>query len=205
METVFGWVLSGPVEGLQETSATNLVSSTHVLKVSCESEVERIDFDKEMVNRVHQFWDTENLGVTSSDDRVMKEFNDSILFDGRNYHVPILFNCDPHILPDNYTLCKKRLISLLHKYKSSSNGSSLLSVHNDIIIQQEADGIIESVDPYDHPEPVCVHYMPHRLVVDENRQTTKYRIVHDASAKLRNQPSINDCLEGNNKKCLQPQ
>ena len=40
----------------------------------------------------------------------------------------------------------------------------------------------------------AVHYIPHREVVREERDTTKLRIVYDASAKMKNKPSLNDCL-----------
>ena len=39
-----------------------------------------------------------------------------------------------------------------------------------------------------------VHYLPHRAVVRQNRDTTKVRIVFDASAHVDNEPSLNDVL-----------
>ena len=39
-------------------------------------------------------------------------------------------------------------------------------------------------------------YLPHRLVILESTETTKLRIVYDASSKLtKNSASLNDCLE----------
>ncbi len=100
METVFGWVLSGPVQGFSQRTSANLVS-THVLTVGCE-QVVPVNIDSQIVEKIHEFWDTENLGLSATEDRVMKEFNESITFDGSNYHVPILFQCDPSVLPDNF-------------------------------------------------------------------------------------------------------
>ena len=39
-----------------------------------------------------------------------------------------------------------------------------------------------------------VHYIPHREVI-RDRETTRVRIVYDASAKVKNGISLNDCLE----------
>ena len=42
--------------------------------------------------------------------------------------------------------------------------------------------------------PGSAHYLPHRSVVRENRETTNVRIVFDGSAHSRNEPSINNAL-----------
>ncbi|GFS51374.1 DUF1758 domain-containing protein [Trichonephila clavipes] len=52
--------------------------------------------------------------------------------------------------------------------------------------------IIEKVES--HQEIDEEHYLPHRPVFKEN-STTKVRPVFDGSAKEKNSPSINDCLE----------
>lgn len=38
------------------------------------------------------------------------------------------------------------------------------------------------------------HYLPHHAIVRTDHDTTKLRVVYDASAKLDSQPSLNDCL-----------
>ncbi|XP_057296298.1 uncharacterized protein LOC130625263 [Hydractinia symbiolongicarpus] len=42
------------------------------------------------------------------------------------------------------------------------------------------------------PPPGQVHYLPHHYVFNEDKSTTKVRIVYDASS---NSQSLNDCLE----------
>ena len=69
-----------------------------------------------------------------------------------------------------------------------------LKEYNDIIMQQEGDGIIEGVDRGNITEADSVHYIPHRAVEKSERETTKTRIVFDGSAKRQNQPSLNECL-----------
>ena len=43
-------------------------------------------------------------------------------------------------------------------------------------------------------EEGMVHYLPHRAVIREDKDTTKVRIVFDASSKVGTEPSLNDCL-----------
>ncbi|GFV94832.1 integrase catalytic domain-containing protein [Trichonephila clavipes] len=62
-----------------------------------------------------------------------------------------------------------------------------------------AEGVIEKIPGKELP--VCTHYLPHRPVIKETSATSsmKIRPVFDASAKINNHPSLNDCLEtGNN-------
>ena len=66
--------------------------------------------------------------------------------------------------------------------------------YDKIIKQYITDNIVEIVPSDDSGEPSKVHYLPHRAVIRENRETTKVRIVYDASACLKNEPSLNDCL-----------
>ena len=55
-------------------------------------------------------------------------------------------------------------------------------------------GIIEEIDPAEKTQGVRLHYLPHHPVVRQDKDTTKLRIVYDASAKTREGPSLNSCL-----------
>ncbi|XP_055942028.1 uncharacterized protein LOC129972072 [Argiope bruennichi] len=60
-------------------------------------------------------------------------------------------------------------------------------------IDWQSEGIIEEVDPIQEIKE-GQHFLPHHPVFKEN-STTKVRPVFDGSAKEKNTPSINDCLE----------
>ena len=53
--------------------------------------------------------------------------------------------------------------------------------------------MVNEVQP--HGQPGTVHYIPHREVVREDKNTTKLTVVYDASSKQPLQCSLNECLE----------
>ena len=69
----------------------------------------------------------------------------------------------------------------------------VLEEYDSIIKDQLRSGVIERVAKL---EGACkVHYLPHQAVIRKDPETTKLRIVYDASAKEgKNGISLNDCL-----------
>ena len=64
--------------------------------------------------------------------------------------------------------------------------------YNEIIQEQLQQEVIE---PAPATEPEKAFYIPHKAVVRKQAETTKLRVVYDASAKeTEAQPSLNDCL-----------
>ncbi|KIH42722.1 hypothetical protein ANCDUO_27289 [Ancylostoma duodenale] len=59
--------------------------------------------------------------------------------------------------------------------------------------QQLKLGIIEEVDEQ-QPQGPHVYYIPHQAVTKQDSNTTKLRIVFDASSHRRGSPSLNDCI-----------
>lgn len=83
-------------------------------------------------------------------------------------------------LPDNFDLCRKRLSGLLKRLRQTPQ---LLAEYYAIIQDQLDKGIVEVVT-----QPTCtasdrVHYLPHHGVVRQDKDTSKLRIVYDASAR----------------------
>ncbi|XGW28905.1 hypothetical protein V3C99_008593, partial [Haemonchus contortus] len=63
------------------------------------------------------------------------------------------------------------------------------------IVQTQLDrNIIEQVDEHRPHNGDIVHYLPHCAVITPHKNTTKFRVVYDASAHLKNPPVPNDVL-----------
>ena len=190
MHTKVGWVLSGPMRGLQ--TAVNLtLTSTHTLKVdTCKMEPSLDD-------RLKQFWELESLGVMNNESSVYEKFVQEIRFDGQRYEVSLPWKEHHPPLQDHLELCRGRLTSLLRRLRQTPE---LLLEYNSIIQDQLSKGIIEIVPHPSRGESDRIHYLPHHGVVRLDKATSKLRIVYDASARLSG-PSLNDCLYTGPKFC----
>ena len=91
-------------------------------------------------------------------------------------------------LPNNRDGSMRRLNSLLRKLSRKN----MLHDYDDVIREQLAEGVVERA-----PAEVSGRefYLPHRAVVREGAETTKLRVVYDASARDHEAaPSLNECL-----------
>ena len=186
--TRLGWVLSGPTHCPdQRTSAVNVIT-THTLKI--DSQEAQSQTDEGLDVTLQQFWDLESLGIKGNDGSTLENFDESIIFKNGRYQVCLLWKETHPTLPDNYQLSKKRLIRLLHSLKQRP---SILRDYDATIKDQFSNGIVEQVDDSDHSITGETHYIPHHAVIRQDKQTTKLRVVYNASAK-EDGPSLNDCL-----------
>ena len=109
--------------------------------------------------------------------------------DGR-YETSLPWKATHPELPTNKRVAKARFNSLIRRLE---NQPQLFKEYHTIIEDQLREGIVE-VAPEKSQGPE--HYIPHKPVVRENVQSTKLRIVYDASAKADlESPSLNECLD----------
>ena len=89
--------------------------------------------------------------------------------------------------PDNYSIAKSKLV------QKQLNWNPELRKSYDTIIKTYLDeNIVKEVK--DDETFYNVHYLTHRAVIRNERDTTKMRVVLDASTKSPEQPSLNDIL-----------
>ncbi|EPB71744.1 hypothetical protein ANCCEY_09146 [Ancylostoma ceylanicum] len=152
--------------------------------------------NKNLDELVHRFWELESEGITniqqhSDDDECMKKFNETTYFDNKEgrYVVQLPFKGKQEDLPNNIQLAYARL---KQNIKNLRLKPGMMEKYHNIIQEQLARGIIGGVQ--ENQLPLRCHYLPHHAVLTEEKLTTKMRCVHDASAKTKGNPSLNDLL-----------
>ena len=66
--------------------------------------------------------------------------------------------------------------------------------YDQVIRDQLVNNIIEKVSGIQRENPK-EFFLPHKPVIGQNAESTKLRVVYDASAKSESSYSLNDCLE----------
>lgn len=182
VETPLGWVLSGV---MKDPSVQNVNLS--ILKVAVEP------VDRVVEQKLKDFWSLESIGVVNEPKtNDPEDFESNISFEKGRYTVQLPWKQNDTVLPDNYYICKMRLNGLVKRLRKSPD---IFKQYDDLIKTQEKEGIIEPVTDQVVISPGKIHYIPHREVVRDDKETTKVRIVYDASAKISGYPSLNECLE----------
>lgn len=192
LNTDFGWVITGNNESNKEDNILSAVTYCQCHESICPYFVEP-DLPLRNIDMKY-LWALESIGIldspkTSKEEEAVKFFNDTVKYNAGRYQVKWPFIQFPPDLPTNYNLAYGRLKSLLKREKEET-----LKEYNDILQEQLEANIIEIVEdqeitPYKTKTPV--HYLPHHIVKQEGKRG---RIVYDASSKVKDQKSLNECL-----------
>ena len=130
--------------------------------------------------------------------RDTKEHDQSVVFDEFKeqltrspdgwYETTLPWKANHPDLPTNEKGSLKRLQTLSRRLQKEG----LTEQYDAIIREQLEDGVIEKTPTISQPKE-C--YIPHKGVIRKSAETTKLRIVYDASARATpDAPSLNDCL-----------
>ncbi|XP_073956540.1 uncharacterized protein [Choristoneura fumiferana] len=173
MQSTLGYIVMGEAE-------SDLYSSQNS-SVSCHAFIENSDVN--LNNMVQKFWNLESLParkiLSPEEQQCEKLFNETISreSDGR-YVVSLPFSDDPRQLGDSYKTAKRRLLSLERRLDSDPN----LRLGYNATMQDYMDkGYLEKVS--EPQAPTLAYHIPHRAVYRPDKDTSKIRIVLDASAK----------------------
>ena len=139
--------------------------------------------------KLHSFWEIESLGIVEDESLVQTQFEDNVRFENGRYVVSLPWKETCIALPDNCELSLRRLSNLFKRLKRTP---ALLIKYDSVIKEQLELGVVVPVGN-DESGANRMHYMPHHVVVRQDKTTTKLRVVYDASAKS-DGLSLNDCL-----------
>lgn len=186
----FGWLLSGPVTP-ENKSVHYDVSNLVIEGAESISDGSR---DCDLSADLCRFWEAESIGIV---EKPQEAFNNTSFVElkydwtlGR-YRVNLPWKTDFRPQNNGYEMSTARLNQLTNKLRKDE---PLLQQYDATFKAQLQDGIIERA-PSMQNQSGC-HFLPHHGVVKTNRETTKLRIVFDASAKAsKTSLSLNDCLE----------
>ena len=143
-------------------------------------------------NEPERLSEEECVGIKNVEKSVVDSLLDTVKYDDveNAYEVSLPWKLNHTRLPDNYSNATKRLGSTFNRLKRNPE---VLKEYHEIISDQLQKNVIEKCDKTNANEHF--HYLPHREVIREDKQTTKMRIVYDCSSKLANNvSSLNECL-----------
>ena len=173
--TKLGWVVISP--GQETSVAKMLFHKTSVYDYENLCNLDALDVKDEHTNRDEKIYDAFQKQLRRSDEGW---YETNLIW--KEKHAP---------LNDNKSGSLGRLNNLLRNLSRNNQ----LETYDDITREQQKVGIVETVDRNAN----CQNkefYMRHKAVIRGSAQTTKVRIVYDASAKPNsNSASLNDCLE----------
>ena len=180
-ETVYGWILGGKLRGVDDKSVATLSISLLVN-------------DNQSIT---DMWNLDTLGIKDSACQVSQENHNAEVkekfqaelqqdAEGR-YCVKLPWVSKDIQLPTNKVIAERRLAKVTEKLKRENAFAN----YNQVFENWEAEDMIEVVSSREEDG----HYLPHRPVFKPESLTTPIRPVFDASCKIGNNPSLNQCLE----------
>ncbi|XP_075163061.1 uncharacterized protein LOC142235687 [Haematobia irritans] len=183
-QTVFGWIITGPVHNETPYSQTTCVS------YFCE-----ISLDKE----ISRFWEVENIPqkrFMSQSDKFCDELYKSTTKrnDEGRYIVSLPFKEE---YPQDINLGHSRASAMAKYFRNESRLLKIPQFKNEYDSTLEEYLTLKHMVPVSAPNPLhdsSYYYLPHHAVIKPESTTTKVRVVFNASAASSNGSSLNDLL-----------
>ena len=186
--TPLGWTCIGSIGSeYPEVCHTNFA---YTYFVKHQSELEKIN------STLKQFWEIEDVNspqdkriVRIEEQLAMQKVENTLLFEKQIYRVGIPWKSNNSALPNNYEMALRRLENTEKRLHRSPD---VAQAYNKCIEQYSVKGYITKIQ---EPERSTSRwYLPHFPVIKPEKETTKVRIVFDASARYKGQ-SLNDLIQ----------
>ncbi|XP_075542185.1 uncharacterized protein LOC142576096 [Dermacentor variabilis] len=190
VETVFGWTVQGQVATRKSTGVCS--SAAGVMRIGVSEQIY-----KEISAQLKSFWELEHIGIKEHEpvrheDAVLQHYKETVNFENGRYKVSFTWNSMVYELGDNYECAARRLKA---QTKRLLEGDSLIREYDACIRDYIEKGYAEPASKDYGTSEGPVYYMPHQAVVRRESQTTKLRVVFDASSSAKNRLSLNNVLE----------
>ncbi|KFM65109.1 hypothetical protein X975_10090, partial [Stegodyphus mimosarum] len=147
-------------------------------------------------NDIRTFWELDSIGILTEseelsmkDKQIIDQFENSLSFNNVRYQIKLLWKSIPDELNNNFQIAKRRFEILKAKLDKDIE---VREEYTKIIEEQLQNGIVEV---YQNKDLESGYYMPHRAVIRPDKETSRVRIVFDASSKGENSKSLNDLSE----------
>nr|XP_013189684.1 unnamed protein product [Amyelois transitella] len=189
IETVFGFVFMGDAAANTASSVigdiTAIPSSSSASFLTC--------FEKSIDASLSKFWELEEVPVNKflsrTDEECEQIYSSTVSRDSSGRYCTVLpFAKDPSSLGNSYTVAHRRLLALERRLSDTDLRVSYNAAIMDYINNKYLDPVLPS------DESDGGYIIPHHPVVRLDKQTTKVRVVLDASAQCHNGVSLNDIL-----------
>lgn len=187
LDSVFGWTIQGIVSNSSEMETTCMHIS--------------VAEDDQISRQLHAFREIESLCIvydkspSVEEAEVLETFEQTVCFKNGRYQVELPWKCgrDTSELKDDGNVARKRFKALKKRFRTDN---VLYERYSDVIQEYLQQEICEEVEDTQIAEQTSTakYYMPHHPVIQDDKATTKLRIVFDASSHEEGSPSLNDCL-----------
>ena len=188
INTIFGWTIHGQFQENQDTSINKVALLINAVDIDVEHNELRID----------NFWSLESIGIMdkvipdkTNEDFVKDYIENKVVIRSNRVEVSIPWKSSEPSIFDNYGNAIVSLKLLMLKLKKDRE--KLIEYHNSIM-EYVKNGWAERVSAPECSTIKPIYYMPHRAVYRDNSETTKVRIVFNASSRAKNSGSLNDVV-----------
>ena len=158
--------------------------------------------DEDLNVTLKRFWDLETLGIvpqsqeenelTPLEKIAQKKVEQSLSYNGDRYEVSVPWKQDRPNLPNNRQMAERRLQLVEKKLQKDTQLANAYQGVIDDYLKKEYIRVV----PTSEPRPESEWFLPHFPVVRPDRETTKVRIVFDASAQLNEKSPNTEALPG---------
>lgn len=192
VNTDFGWICSGGILDDTNDNVLSVITYCQNYEGDCSHLIEP-DLPLRAID-MKFMWSLESIGIvdspkTTREEEAVENFNKTTRYEHGRYEVKWPWIQYPPDLPTNYGLAYGRLKSILRR-----SDESTFTEYDQILKQQLEANVIEVIKPSSNPSLQSnppIHYLPHHMVKQKGK---KGRIVYDASAKIKDQKSLNECM-----------